>query len=73
MKEKDAIFVSLVMSIALFQLLTLAVGFLVMTESAAIVCSIMLSIGSYYWYKYCIRIYNRFKVGPLLIVESCSE
>lgn len=63
MKEKDAIFVTLIASIAFFQLLTLAVGFLVMTQEAAIVCSIMLAIGSYYWYKYCIRIYNRFKVS----------
>lgn len=61
-KEKDAIFASLIVSVLLFQMETLAVGFLVMEQSAAIACAIILTIGTYYWYKYCSRIYHRFKV-----------
>lgn len=62
-KEKDAIFFSLIASVVLFQLETLAAGFLVMEQNAAIACSIVLCIGIYYWFKYCSRIYHRFKVA----------
>jgi hypothetical protein len=62
-KEKDAIFLSLIASVLLFQMETLAAGFLVMEQNAAIVCSFILFTGAYYWYKYCSRIYYRFKVG----------
>lgn len=62
-KEKDAIFMSLIASVLLFQLETLAAGFIVMEQNAAIAASIILVIGTYYWYKYCVRIYQRFKVA----------
>ena len=61
-KEKDAIFLSLIVSVLLFQMETLAAGFLVMEQNAAIACYFILFIGTYYWYKYCSRIYYRFKV-----------
>lgn len=62
-KEKDAIFAALIASVLLFQLETLAAGFLVMDQNAAIVSAIILGIGTYYWFKYCSRIYHRFKVA----------
>lgn len=71
-KEKDAIFASLIISVLLFQLETLAAGFLVMDQNAAIACSMILGIGTYYWYKYCTRIYHRFKVSYIFDVHlSC--
>lgn len=61
-KEKDAIFVSLIATIVGFQLMSLAAGWMVMYQNAAIVCSIINILGMYYWYTYCLRIYNRFKI-----------
>ena len=69
-KEKDAIFLSLIMSVLLFQLETLSAGFLVMEQNAAIACSVILGIGTYYWYKYCSRIYYRFKVLSIFCTAS---
>jgi MFS family permease len=61
-KEKDAIFVSLLMTVVLYQFIALCCGFFVMYDNAAYVSTVILAVGSYYWYTYCLRIYNRFKI-----------
>jgi hypothetical protein len=61
-KEKDTIFIAFFVSVAVFQLAALACCFVVMTNKAAWTCSVIFIIGLYYWYFYCLRIYNRFKV-----------
>lgn len=61
-KEKDAIFFTLLSTVVLFQFLALCCGFFVMEDYCAYISTVILAIGSYYWYTYCLRIYNRFKV-----------
>lgn len=59
-KEKYAIFVSFLISIIFFQILTLATSWIKMRQPAAIACTGILLVGGMLWYKYCLRIYNRF-------------
>ena len=59
--EKTGIFVSFIVSLIAFQLMTLATTWVVMKTYASSVCTCVLMIGAVYWYKYCLRIYNRFK------------
>ena len=62
LKEKDAIFMSFLFSVVFFQISTFAVGFIVMDEAAAWCSAVIIAIGGYCWYHYCLRIYNRFKL-----------
>lgn len=62
MSEQTIIFTYFTTFVLLFQVLAFAVGFLVMDKRAAIVCSAVLAVGGYYWYVYCLRIYNRFRI-----------
>mmetsp|Transcript_15107 Transcript_15107/g.22725 ORF Transcript_15107/g.22725 Transcript_15107/m.22725 type:complete len:406 (+) Transcript_15107:142-1359(+) len=59
--EKTAIFVSFIVSLIAFQCMTLATTWVVMKTYASSVCTAVLMVGAVYWYKYCLRIYNRFK------------
>lgn len=61
-KELDAIFIAFFVSIFFFQTATAATSFVVMENEAAWIALGIYVIGSYIWYKYCIRIYNRFKL-----------
>ena len=61
-KELDAIFIAFFISIFFFQTATAATSFVVMENEAAWAALCIYVIGSYIWYKYCIRIYNRFKL-----------
>lgn len=61
-KEKDAIFVTLLMTVVCFQFIALSCAFIVMEDNCAYVATVVLLVGTYYWYKYCLRIYNRFKI-----------
>ena len=61
-KELDAIFIAFFVSIFFFQTATAATSFVVMENEAAWAALCIYVIGSYIWYKYCIRIYNRFKL-----------
>lgn len=62
-KEKDAIFVTLISTVSLYQLMAVCCSFLVMSIYCACVASFIIVVGTYYWYTYCLRIYNRFKVN----------
>lgn len=62
-KEKDSIFFTLLVTVMLYQFLALCCMFLVMDDNCAYVSTVMLVVGGYYWYTYCLRIYNRFKVA----------
>jgi hypothetical protein len=45
-----------------------------MDENCAYICAFICLVAIYYWYKYCLRIYNRFKVLPQLMIiinSSC--
>jgi hypothetical protein len=59
--EKTGIFVSFIIALIAFQLMTLATTWVVMKTYASAVCTCVLIVGAVYWYKYCLRIYNRFK------------
>jgi len=59
--EKSAIFVSFIIALVAFQCMTLATTWVVMKFYGACVCTVLLIGGGVYWYKYCLRIYNRFK------------
>lgn len=61
-KELDAIFIAFFISIFFFQTATAATSFVVMEHEAAWIALAIYIVGSYIWYKYCIRIYNRFKL-----------
>lgn len=61
-KELDAIFIAFFISIFFFQTATAATSFVVMEHECAWIALAIYIIGSYVWYKYCIRIYNRFKL-----------
>lgn len=60
-REKDAIFVSFFFSIFAFLIATLATCWVIMKTISAAVSTVILVIGCYYWYTYCLRIYNRFR------------
>ncbi len=62
-KEKDAIFLSFLITIVFFQVATVGCGFIVMDVEAAWAACCIVLIGGFYWYKYCLRIFNRFKVS----------
>merc|ERR1712232_1268894 len=36
-----------------------------MSKNAAWTCSVIFLLGLYYWYYYCLRIYNRFKLDDV--------
>ena len=59
--EKGAIFTSFIISLIAFQVMTLATTWIVMRTYASAICTGILLVGGLYWYKYCLRIYNRFK------------
>jgi hypothetical protein len=59
--EKEGIFTSFTISLIAFQVMTLATTWIVMKTYASAACTAILVIGGLYWYKYCLRIYNRFK------------
>ena len=61
-KEKDAIFVTLIATVVIFQLIALCCCFIMMYDNAAYASSAILAVGTYYWYTYCLRIYNRFRI-----------
>lgn len=61
-KEKDSVFLAFFLSVVLFQSASLACSFVVMNHNAAWASTGIYLIGLWYWYKYCLRIYNRFKV-----------
>jgi hypothetical protein len=61
-QEKDSIFLAFFLSVVLFQSASLACCFVVMNHNAAWTSVAIFLIGLWYWYKYCLRIYNRFKV-----------
>jgi hypothetical protein len=61
-KELDATFIAFFVSIFFFQTATAATSFVVMEDDAAWIALAIYIVGSYVWYKYCIRIYNRFKL-----------
>lgn len=59
--EKSGIFMSFIMCLIAFQLMTLAVTWVMMETYSSAVSTVVLLVGGLYWYKYCLRIYNRFK------------
>ena len=59
MAEKAGIFMSFITCLICFQLITLAATWVKMQTYAACIATIVLSVGATYWYKYCLRIYNR--------------
>lgn len=59
--EKGAIFTSFIIALIAFQAMTLATTWIVMKTYASAACTAILLVGGMYWYKYCLRIYNRFK------------
>jgi hypothetical protein len=62
-KEKDHIFLAFFLSVIMFQVASLACCFVVMNHNAAWTSAAIFLAGLWYWYKYCLRIYNRFKVS----------
>ncbi len=60
--ETNGIFVLFFWMIVLFQIFSLSLSFVIMSENCAIVCSIIFAFGVYLWYYQCLRIFNRFKV-----------
>lgn len=64
-KEKDSIFLAFFLSVVLFQLASLACCFVVMSHNAAWTAMVIFIVGLWYWYKYCLRIYNRFKLEDI--------
>lgn len=59
--EREVVFYVFLFSVVLFQLMTLSATWVVMRTHASATCSAILLIGGFFWYKYCTRIYNRFK------------
>jgi hypothetical protein len=62
-EEADMIFKSVFLLIISFTFCCVATVFQVMEYDAAIVSLIVVFLGSYSWYTYCLRIYNRFQVS----------
>lgn len=62
-EESSSVYVTFVVMMILFQSTCISTFFEIMDYGAAIVCFILMIIGSYYWYVYCLRIYNRFRVS----------
>jgi len=59
--ERDQIFNAFVYSIATFAGATAATFWVIMENTIALVCTVLIVIASAMWYHYCLRIYNRFK------------
>lgn len=59
--EKHGIFLSFILSLLSFQIITLAATWVKMQTYAAVIASLVICTGGFYWYKHCLRIYNRFK------------
>jgi hypothetical protein len=61
-EEMDAIIIAFFIAIIFFQFATAATSFVVMEKDGAWWSLGIYIIGTYIWYRYCIRIYNRFKL-----------
>ena len=84
-KENDAIFVSFIITIVLFQFVNMGSVFMVSYVEAGYFCGAIFMGFIYVWYYYCIRIFNRFKIydiqaswtdkpeGPEILAESKSS
>ena len=62
MEEKEAIFNSFILAIASFQVMGVAICWIIMPQYAAGVFTGLSVIASYFWYRYCTRIFLRFKI-----------
>jgi hypothetical protein len=60
LEEKEAIFNSFLLSVCFFQLIALSLAWIIMNDYATYICSFVMIVASYVWYKYCRRIYIRF-------------
>ena len=60
--EKEQIYASFVLTIISFQGTAFCISWIVMSNTAASVCSAVFIISSYIWYKYCTRIHIRFRI-----------
>lgn len=49
------------LTIASFAVVLVSYSFMTMQPDAATASAVIIIIGSYFWYTYCIRIYNNFK------------
>ena len=62
MEEKEAIFNSFILAIGSFQVMGVAICWIIMPDYAAAVFTALSVIASYFWYRYCTRIFLRFKI-----------
>ena len=62
LKERYAILVSYFASLFCFEVQFMCASFLMMDQGPAWICIVIGWSLTYFWYSYCIRIYNRFKV-----------
>jgi hypothetical protein len=62
MEEKEAIFNSFILAISSFQVMGTAIAWIIMPDYAAGVFTTLSIVASYFWYRYCTRIWLRFKI-----------
>ena len=60
--EQDQIFLSFILSLVFFTINTVVAFWFFMSNTIAWVCAALTFVFSAYWYKCCLRIYNRFKM-----------
>ena len=60
-EEQTVVLRSFVLTMLSFALLLVSYSWMTMTIDAAATSSTIIIIGSYFWYSYCVRIYNKFK------------
>lgn len=62
MEEKEAIFNSFILAIGSFQVMGVAICWIIMPYYAAAAFTAISILASYFWYRYCTRIFLRFKI-----------
>lgn len=72
-KEMDGIFMSFLICMGTFQLELIGICFYTMRFYAAYICTLIFLIGSYYYYAYCKRIMNRFKINKVVFNWADTE
>lgn len=60
-EEQTVILRSFVLTVLSLGVLLVSYSWMTMTINAATISTIIIIIGAYFWYSYCVRIYNKFK------------
>jgi hypothetical protein len=60
--EQDQVFASFIGALISFTISTAMSFWIIMRERMALICGAMIVVGSGFWYHYCLRIFNRFKM-----------